>query len=117
MKITPAETFTKSLLNAIDELYKTLDKQLSVQIKTAGDDIESITEAYETTLNDILTYVAFGLSILNTAVLAVIVYVTVKTKHPEPQPRKCTTCQKPTRHRKRHPAAPLESIELQSLNS
>ena len=36
LKIPPAETFNKSLLNAIVELYKTFDKQLSVQIKTAG---------------------------------------------------------------------------------
>ena len=131
LKIPPNTKVNKTIINALDSLYKQLDLQLAETINTANKKINNIIEVSTSTLKEILLYVAFSLSVANSIILATWFYIlacrrrppqtptstqSILLPSPQQQPRpkqkqKCRTCRKPLKT----PATPPESIELEEL--
>lgn len=78
LKLTPPLLFNSSITKALDNTFASLDGQLGTTLLKIRDDISKIQETSTTTLNDILTYIAFTLAILN---IILIVLILVAARH------------------------------------
>ena len=66
LDIPPPSTFNRSTLDSLDKTFQTLDGHLDYKLDKIRQDINQIQETSTTSLNDALTYAAFGLALLNT---------------------------------------------------
>ena len=66
LNIPPPSTFNRSTLDSLDKTFQTLDGHLDYKLDKIRQDINHIQETSTTSLNDALTYAAFGLALLNT---------------------------------------------------
>ena len=112
LAIPPPTTLNKTVRDALDQLYRTLDQKLTHQINKADHEIDSIQEVSETSLTEILTYVALGLSIMNTIAVLTIFCLLYNIKLP--RQKACKTCNKMLRKPKCDEAT-AENIEMKPL--
>ncbi|XP_078352439.1 uncharacterized protein LOC144637179 [Oculina patagonica] len=69
LNISPPLQFDNSTLQSLDNTYRLLDGQLVTQLHTLKQDISKLHSVNATHTNDILTYVAFILALINSFVL------------------------------------------------
>ena len=69
LKITPLQKFNKSTLDALDKTFESLDNTVDKQLDKLDSDISLIKETSTTTINDVLTYVAFFMAFANLCIL------------------------------------------------
>ena len=134
LKIPPDTKINKTIVNALDSLYKQLDLQLAETLDSANKKIDNIREVSTSTLKDIMIYSAFSLSVVNSIALIIVLRLLLRRPYrlrapplteppppsasshsPEPEPqrksrskkRKCNTCSRPIKQQ--------ELIPLQNL--
>ena len=69
MIILPSTKLNKSTLDALDATFYSLDQNVGEDITKLNSDVNLIQETYVKSINDVLTYVAFGLNLVNSFAL------------------------------------------------
>ena len=69
MIILPSTKSNKSTLDALDATFYSLDQNVGEDITKLNSDVNLIQETYVTSINDVFTYVAFGLNLVNSFAL------------------------------------------------
>ena len=72
LHIPPPLKFNSTTLHSLDKTYELIDGRLGKTLQQVRTDISKIKETYETSLNDTLTYIAFGCSIFSVIVHIII---------------------------------------------
>ena len=82
LQIPPPVKFDQNTTNALDKTYTILDNRLSDEIIDIKEKKSEIKEEKSTSINDILTYIAFALTWINTAFIVMIIYMMKKLPKP-----------------------------------
>ena len=69
LKIPPVTPVNKSTLDSLDKTFQSLDQNFDEQLDQLSSDISLIKETTTTTINDILTYLAFTMALANLCLL------------------------------------------------
>ena len=120
LHIPPASVFNRSTLDSLDDTFHSLDGRFTEQFARAGVDIGAIRETLGTTLNDVLTYCAFGLAFLDACCICIMLCYARRMRYlcDTPQtdiaartlaaetvgfvPPQCGTCHRPRRQTSAH---------------
>ena len=65
LNIPPSTKFNKTTLDALDATFHSLDQSLGKDLTKLKSDVNLIQETYVTSINDVFTYVALCLSLMN----------------------------------------------------
>lgn len=108
LTIPPRSTFNRSTLDSLDRTFTTLDGHLVHELHTVRQDISNIQETSTTSLNDILTYFAFGLASLHTTCL--LIYFCHSSRRP------CARANRPRQSTSQVLVSDTPDVELLSLS-
>lgn len=78
LKIKPLERFNKSVLDALDKTFNSLDQNVDKDLEKVNSDIASMTETTRTTTNDVLTYLAFTMFLFS---MCILIYLGCRSHH------------------------------------
>lgn len=86
LNISPPLQFHNSTLQSLDRTFHLLDGQLATQLHTLKQDIPKLHAVNETHTNDILTYVAFILALINSMIIFIFCCFCRKLMHGQKSP-------------------------------
>ena len=92
LSIPPQTNLNHSVLEQLEETYRTLDGLLTTQLSQTNADIDKIHKTSQTSTTEIVAYSALGLSIFNLIFFGTLIYFLRSS----PPAKRCTRCHRHT---------------------